>query len=503
MSAATAPVEEVDVLIIGAGISGIGAGRYLTTELPQKTFTIVEARDVSGGTWELFKYPGIRSDSDLHTFGYEFKPWTDRQSIADAPRILDYLHETIAENGLTDKIRYGHKVISANWSSAGARWTVEIDRADGERIQITASWIFSGAGYYNYDEGFTPEFAGRDDFTGQIIHPQHWPEDLDYTGKKVVVIGSGATAVTILPSMAAKAGHVTMLQRTPTYIMPIPREDPFANLMRRILPEKPAYAISREKNIAQQRLVYEFAQRFPTLARKAIRTVNKKFLPKGYAVGEHFNPPYNPWDQRLCAVPNGDLFKTLREGSTSIVTDRITRFTEKGILLESGNELEADIIVTATGLNIQLLGGMDLYRDGEKIDMTKNVAFRGLMFSGVPNLAIAIGYTNSSWTLKVGLLCEYFCRVLAYMDASGYDAVEPVAPEGMQTRPLLDFGAGYVKRALDRLPQQGVDEPWTMSMNYYADRKSLRKVAVDESELHYSTSAGASEKKPTLTAVGA
>lgn len=484
------PVDTVDVLVIGAGISGIGAGHYLTTELPSKTFTIIEARDAAGGTWDLFRYPGIRSDSDLHTFGYEFKPWRDKQSIADAPRILSYLHEAIDEDGLAEHIRYGHRVVSAAWSSDESQWTVEIDRSeDNARIQIKASWIFCGSGYYRYDEGFTPHFEGRDRFRGQIIHPQHWPEDLEYSGKRVVVIGSGATAVTLLPAMAEQAGHVTMLQRTPSYIMPIPREDAIANTLRRLLGDERGYQWARRKNIAQQRLVFTFCQRFPKAARRVIRSVNAKFLPAGFPVDEHFNPPYDPWDQRLCAVPNGDLFKTIREGKTSVVTDRIATFTENGILLESGRELEADIIVTATGLNLQLLGGMELSVDGEPVALPDHVVYRGLMLDGVPNLAMAIGYTNSSWTLKVGLLCEYLCKLIGYMDEHGYAAVRAEADPAMETKPVLDFAAGYVKRALADLPKQGIEGPWTMSMNYYEDQRRLRSGELVDDNLRFTTTA--------------
>ncbi|AZG46500.1 flavin-containing monooxygenase [Gordonia insulae] len=478
--------ERVDVLIVGAGISGIGAARYLTTEHPAKSFTIVEGRAAAGGTWDLFRYPGIRSDSDLHTFGYEFKPWTDKQAIADAPRILDYLHETIDENGLTDHIRYQHRVVSAAWSSEDARWLVEIDRTDtGERTRISAGWIFCGSGYYDYDEGFTPEFEGRERFQGQIVHPQHWPEDLDYAGKRVVVIGSGATAVTLLPAMADDAEHVTMLQRTPTYIIPLPREDAIANALKKILGDKRGYALTRQKNVAQQRLLFELCQRFPSVARRMIRKINASQLPEGYPVDTHFNPPYNPWDQRLCVVPDSDLFRTLRKGKASIVTDRIASFTETGILLESGAELEADIIVTATGLNIKIIGGIDLTVDGRPVSMPDTVVYRGMMLSGVPNFALAIGYTNASWTLKIGLLCEYFCKLLTYLDAHGYDSVWAVADPAMPTRPLLDFGAGYVQRALETLPKQGPEAPWVMSMSYYTDRRLLRGDVADE-HLHFS-----------------
>lgn len=473
--------DRVDVLIIGAGISGIGAARYLRTEHPAKTFTVVEARSAPGGTWDLFRYPGVRSDSDLQTFGYEFKPWTDKQAIADAPRILDYLHETIDENGLSDHIRYQHRVVSASWASDDARWLVSIDRADsGERIHISARWIFCGSGYYDYDEGFTPDFAGRERFQGQIVHPQHWPEDLDYTDKRVVVIGSGATAVTLLPAMAERAAHVTMLQRTPTYIIPLPREDVIANFLRKVLGDKRGYALTREKNVAQQRLAFELSVRFPSLARRAIRKINQFQLPKGYPVDTHFNPPYNPWDQRLCVVPDSDLFRAIRSGKASIVTDRIDRFTDTGVLLASGEELEADIIITATGLNMKLIGGVELSVDGRVVSLPDSVVYRGMMLSGVPNFALAVGYTNASWTLKIGMLCRRFCKLLAYMDSHGYDSVWAVADPSMPTRPLLDFAAGYVQRSLDTFPKQGLKAPWVMSMSYYTDRRLLRGDVTDD-----------------------
>jgi monooxygenase len=473
--------DTVDVLIIGAGISGIGAARYLRTEHPGRSLAIVEAREAAGGTWDLFRYPGIRSDSDLHTFGYEFKPWTDRQAIADAPRILDYLHETIEENALAPYIRYQHRVVAASWSSDDALWSVSVERTDtGERIGINARWIFCGSGYYDYDEGFSPDFAGQERFRGQIIHPQHWPEHLDYAGKRVVVIGSGATAVTLLPAMAEEAAHVTMLQRTPTYIIPLPREDAIANTLKKVFGDKRGYALTRQKNVAQQRILFELCQRFPKVARRLIRKINESQLPAGYPVDEHFNPPYNPWDQRLCVVPDADLFRTLRSGAASIVTDRIDSFTEDGILLESGQELEADVIVTATGLNIKIIGGIDLSVDGEPVSLPDTVVYRGMMLSGVPNFALAIGYTNASWTLKIGLLCEYFCKLLAHMDSHGHDAVWAVADPSMPTRPLLDFGAGYVQRALDTLPKQGPEAPWVMSMSYYTDRRLFRGSVVDD-----------------------
>ncbi|GAA4388755.1 flavin-containing monooxygenase [Tsukamurella soli] len=496
MSNTDTVVEHLDVAIIGAGISGLGAARYLSVEHPDRTFAILEGRAASGGTWDLFRYPGIRSDSDLHTFGYEFAPWRDRQSIADADRILDYLRSTACDAGVDTAVRYHHRVMAAHWSSADARWTLDIERTDtGERTRLTANWVFGATGYYRYDEGFTPEFAGREDFQGTIVHPQHWPEDLDYAGKRVIVIGSGATAVTLVPAMARTAAHVIMLQRTPTYIMPVPREDVIAIALRRFLGEERGYALTRRKNIAQQRGIWLFCQRFPKLARRIIRSVNAKRLPEGFPVDEHFNPPYNPWDQRLCAVPDGDLFKAIRNGSASVVTDRIATFTAAGVRLESGRELEADIIVTATGLNLQILGGMSLTVDGEPVTLSDTVVHRGTMFSGVPNLAIAIGYTNSSWTLKVGLLCEYFCKLLRHMDETGVDTAWAEADPGMETRPLLDFGAGYVQRSLDRLPKQGTAAPWLMSKGYQEDCRLLRDGEVADRHLHFAASAALKQRE--------
>ncbi|MDL9935425.1 NAD(P)/FAD-dependent oxidoreductase [Gordonia sp. ABSL1-1] len=495
------PPTTVDVLIIGAGISGIGAARYLHTELPSKTFTIIEARDAAGGTWDLFRYPGIRSDSDLLTFGYEFKPWRDEQAIADADRILAYLHETIEENGLTEQIRYRQRVVSASWSSATSQWTVQIEHTEtGRRSTILAGWIFAGSGYYRYDEGYTPDFVGVDRFPGPVIHPQHWPEDLDYAGQRIVVIGSGATAVTLLPALAEQAEHVTMLQRTPSYVLPIPREDALANAARKYLGDERGYVLARGKNILQQRLLFEFCQRFPKAARKMIRGVNAKFLSDDFPVDEHFNPPYDPWDQRLCFVPDGDMFRTIRSGKASVVTDRIATFTEKGLLLESGRELEADIIVTATGLNLRLLGGVALDVDGDPVNLPDHVIYRGIMLDGVPNFAMAIGYTNSSWTLKVGLLCEYFCKLLDHMDAHGYRSVTPQRDPGMATRPALAFGAGYVQRSLADLPKQGVDGPWTMSMSYFEDRKRLRKGDIVDRFLRFGRGATRDDAEVSATA---
>jgi len=498
-----APVEHVDVLIVGAGISGIGAAYYLQAEQPAKTYAILEARAASGGTWDLFRYPGIRSDSDLHTFGYEFKPWEDEQAIAGGDKILAYLRETAAENGIDAMVRFHHKVLGAAWSSDAARWVVEVERVDtGERLALSCSWLFCAGGYYRYDEGFTPRFDGREQFRGQIVHPQHWPEDLDYRGKRVVVIGSGATAVTLVPAMAGAAAHVTMLQRSPSYIMPVPSKDVIANALKKVFGNERGYAITRRKNVAQQRAVYRFCQRYPGAARRLIRYVNAKRLPEGYPVDEHFNPAYDPWDQRLCAVPDGDLFTALRNGSASVVTDRIGTLTEAGIRLESGREIDADIIITATGLNLQAFGGITLSVDGRPVHLRDTVAYKGMMVSDVPNFAFMIGYTNSSWTLKVGLVCEHFCRLLAHMDTHGYDICRPqVDDPTMARRPLLDFAAGYVQRSVDQLPRQGDRPPWSMSMDYEADVRQLRNAPVSHENLRFA--AGSSTAAPAEMAVSA
>ncbi|MDG4823844.1 NAD(P)/FAD-dependent oxidoreductase [Asanoa sp. WMMD1127] len=478
-------VEHFDVLIVGAGISGIGAGRYLKTSLPGKTFAILEARGASGGTWDLFRYPGTRSDSDLHTFGYAFKPWRDEEAIASAPRILAYLRETATENGLDPHIRYHHRVRAAAFDSGTALWTVTVD-VSGEPVTFTARWLFCAGGYYRYDEGFTPRFEGQERFRGAIVHPQHWPEDLDYAGKRVVVVGSGATAVTIVPAMAGTAAHVTMLQRTPTYILSVPARDALGNALKKYLGPEKGYAWTRRKNIATQRWIWRFCQRHPERARRLIRWFNARQLPEGYPVDEHFRPPYNPWDQRLCLVPDGDLFTSIRDGSAEVVTDRIETFTEHGIRLASGRELPADVIVTATGLNVQALAGVTLTVDGTPVNIPDTIAYKGMMLSGVPNFAFVVGYTNSSWTLKVGLLCEHFCLLLAHMDKHGYEICRPdPADPAMPTRPFLDFGAGYIRRVIDQLPRQGDRLPWLTSMNYHTDVKLLRADRVTDPELHF------------------
>ncbi|MEO6091069.1 MAG: alpha/beta fold hydrolase, partial [Umezawaea sp.] len=409
--------------------------------------------------------------------------------IADADRILAYLRDTAAEHSIDREVRLHHKVLGASWSSEHARWTVDVERTDtGQRTTLTCGWLFGGSGYYRYDEGFTPHFDGRERFRGTIVHPQQWPEGLDYAGKRVVVVGSGATAVTIVPAMAGPAAHVTMLQRTPTYILPLPKADAVANLLRKVFGADRGYALTRRKNVAQQRAIWLFCRKYPKAARRLFRWINTKQLPEGYPVDEHFNPPYDPWDQRLCVVPDGDLFRVLRSGDASIVTDRITTFTERGLLLASGRELEADVVVTATGLNVQAFGGIALSVDGADVHLPEKVAYKGMMLSGVPNFAYAVGYTNSSWTLKVGLLCEHFCRLLKHMDTHGYAECRPeVADPAMPTRPFLNFGAGYIARVVDQLPRQGDRMPWLTSMDYQSDVKLLRTGSVTDPELHFSS----------------
>lgn len=480
-------VEQFDVVIIGAGISGIGAATYFTRELPGKSVAVLEGRDNIGGTWDLFRYPGIRSDSDLHTFGYEFKPWRHETAIADGHLIREYLQETVQENGLTDKIRFRHKVVKAEWSSEDSTWTLTVEATDPDgratTKQIRTGWVFAATGYYRYDQGYAPEFAGSEDFDGLIVHPQHWPEDLDYSGKKVVIIGSGATAVTMVPAMLkgeGSAAHVTMLQRTPTYIASMPRIDKVALLLTKLLGEKRGYAATRFKNIWLERGQVLFLRRFPKTGRRLIRADNVKRLPKGYDVDKHFNPPYNPWDQRLCLAPDGDFFDVIKAGDADVVTDKIVRFTPTGILLESGQELEADIIVTATGLNMQVFSGMPIVVDGRDIDITESFSYRGMLLSGIPNWAMAVGYTTSSWTLKISLMCRYFIDLIKHMDAHGYIEAVPVAEAGMESRPVMDLQSGYAQRGAKVIPKQGASAPWRMALSYQEDAKALRGPVFDE-----------------------
>jgi monooxygenase len=486
--APTAPPSHVDVLIVGSGISGIGMGCHLRRESPGKTFAILESREAIGGTWDLFRYPGIRSDSDLQTFGYAFKPWTQEKVIAPAPEILDYLRETVAEYRLAEQIHFGCRVVGANFATEDARWTVQVRGAGGEEREITCSILFAATGYYNYEAGFMPQFPGVERFAGQLIHPQHWPEDLDYAGKQVVVIGSGATAVTLVPAMAPTAGHVTMLQRSPTYVVSLPARDPVITGLKKVMSEQRAFTIARALNIRRQAVFFDLSKRFPQMMRRIIRAQTKAQLPGDCPVDVHFKPKYNPWDERVCVVPDGDLFKALRRGSASIVTDHIKTFTPSGIELASGETLAADIVISATGLNVFLFGGMELSVDGSAVDLSETVAFKAMMLSGIPNFAFAIGYTNASWTLKVDLVCEHVGRLLAHLDATGTDTFVPVQEGPLTLRPLMDFQAGYVQRAVALFPKQATAEPWTVSMSYATDRKRLVEGPVTDPALRFSTS---------------
>ena len=479
-------LTEVDVLIIGAGISGIGAGCHLRRQCPNQSLVIIEARADLGGTWDLFKYPGIRSDSDLFTFGYDFRPWKEDKAIADGASIKRYIEDTAREYALFPHIYFNHRVHDLNWSSSQQRWQVTIRSADGSECVVLARWVFNAAGYYRYDQGHRPDFPGEQDFNGLIVHPQQWPDDLNYTDKKVVVIGSGATAVTLVPAMAERAAHVTLLQRTPSYVLPVPESSVLSRKLKPLLGESLTFALVRRFNIAKQRWVYQFCQKHPQRARKFIRWLNKKVLPEGYPVDEHFNPPYNPWEQRLCAVPGGDLFKVISAQQASMVTDHIEQFTSTGITLRSGKQLDADIIVTATGLNLAPLGGLQPRIDGQPVSLSDCLVYKGMLLSGIPNLTIAVGYTSSSWTLKIGLLCEHFTRLLNYMTEHNYVTCLPQAEDGLTTEPLLNFGAGYVQRSLDLMPKQAARFPWSMSWNYTDDVKIFRQGKVNDPALLFS-----------------
>ncbi len=476
------PPEHVDVMIVGAGLSGVGAACHLQRSCPGKSFAILEAREAIGGTWDLFRYPGIRSDSDMFTLGYSFRPWPGDESIADGPSILRYVRETARDHRVEEKIRFGHRVVAAQWSSADARWTVRAQHGDsGEDVLFTCSFLYCCTGYYRYDEGYSPSFPGAERFAGQIVHPQRWPEDLDYEGKRVVVIGSGATAVTLVPAMAARAEHVTMLQRSPTYIVSLPAIDPLAGVLRRRLPAKIAATALRWKNVALTMLSFNISRRAPKLARKLLRRGVVSRLPADYDVDTHFSPAYNPWQQRLCLVPDGDLFKAVSSGSASVVTDRIDTFTEGGIKLASGAELPADIIVSATGLNLLMLGGLELSLDGAPVEMAKQVGYKGMMLCGIPNMAFTVGYTNASWTLKADLVADYVCRLLRYMDEHRYAMCTPQGPDpAAPTEPMIDLQAGYVLRSLDVLPRQGTTAPWRLHQNYFMDLRLLKRGSVDD-----------------------
>ncbi|HEX5225087.1 MAG TPA: NAD(P)/FAD-dependent oxidoreductase [Solirubrobacteraceae bacterium] len=490
------------MLIVGAGLSGIGAACHLQMDCPDRSYTILEARSASGGTWDLFRYPGIRSDSDMFTLGYRFRPWREKKSIADGPSILRYVRETASEHGVDANIRYNRRAIAARFSTADARWTVDVeDTETGAVQQLTCSFLFGNTGYYRYDEGFSPEFPGSERFQGEIVHPQHWPEDLDYAGKRVVVIGSGATAVTLVPAMAEDAEHVTMLQRSPSYVLSLPGSDPIAGLLRDVLPPRLLYPLIRWKNVTLATLMYKLCRRRPQLMRNLLRKGVAARLPEGYDVDAHFSPSYLPWDQRLCLVPDGDLFTTISRGDATVVTDRIETFTERGIRLESGRELEADVIVTATGLNLLMLGGIELSVDGAAVAPGETVGYKGIMLSGVPNMALTVGYTNASWTLKGDLAADYVCRLLNHMRDRGYAIATPTMPSAsLARRPFLDLKSGYVQRSEHLMPKQVDKDPWQLHQNYVRDLRALRHGPLEDEGIEFTRARPDRRDEPVLAA---
>jgi cation diffusion facilitator CzcD-associated flavoprotein CzcO len=483
--------EHVDVLIVGAGLSGVGAACRLRQRCPGKTFAVLEARGAIGGTWDLFRFPGIRSDSDMFTLSYPFRPWSGAQAIVAGASILDYVRDTAREHGIQPNIRFRHRVVGADWSSDDARWTVEVERGDtGETVQMTCGFLFTCTGYYRYDEGYTPEFEGVERFGGEIVHPQFWPDDVDHGGKRVVVIGSGATAVTLIPALAERAAHVTMLQRSPSYILSLPAVDPLAGLLGHVLPSRLAYSLVRWKNMRLALAIFNFSRRRPAAMRRLLRMLLARKLPAGFDVDTHFNPRYEPWDQRMCIVPDGDLFDAIGAGRVSVVTDRIETLTETGIALASGAELEADLIVTATGLQMVPFGGIRLVVDGSEIDVGAALAYRGMQISGVPNMAFAFGYTNQSWTLGSDLTSEMVCRLLQHMDRRGYSVCTPRNHDPAITGvPFADLTSGYVRRAIDQFPKQGTRDPWQREQHHVRNRRSLRRDPVEDPALEFSRAA--------------
>ncbi|GAA0732121.1 flavin-containing monooxygenase [Sphingomonas japonica] len=471
--------EHFDVVIVGAGISGIGAGYHLKTRAPDRSYAIFEGRGAIGGTWDLFRYPGVRSDSDMFTLGYRFKPWTGAKSITDGASILEYLGEAARENGIDRHIRFRHRIVAADWSTLDATWTVTVEH-EGRRSQVTCSFLYMCTGYYNYAKGYTPDFAGSDSFAGTIVHPQFWPEALDYAGKRVVVIGSGATAVTLIPELAKSAVHVTMLQRSPSYVVALPSEDAMARVLRRILPARAAYHAIRWRNVGIGLISFNFMRRKPAKAKQRLIGWVRDRLNPGYDVATHFTPSYNPWDQRLCVVPDGDLFDAINAGRAAVVTDRIARFVPEGIALESGDTLAADIVVTATGLDLQLMSDIPLTVDGARVDASQSINYKGMMFSDIPNLALSFGYTNASWTLKADLTAGYVARLLNTMRARGMRQVTPRVTGMIAAEPFLDFSSGYVERGISRFPRQGDKAPWRVHQNYARDMMALRFGSIDE-----------------------
>ena len=486
--------EQFDVIIVGAGLSGVGAAYHLQKNCPDRSFAILEAREAIGGTWDLFRYPGIRSDSDMHTLGYDFRPWTKAKAIADGPSIREYIQETAQEYGIDRRIRFGQRVKSAAWSTEDAAWTLEIEQA-GERRQLRCNFLYMCSGYYDYAKGHAPVFAGTERFAGRIVHPQFWPADLDYAGKKVVVIGSGATAVTLVPEMAKQAAHVTMLQRSPTYVVSRPAEDGLANRLRAMLPAKAAYGVTRWKNVLFGMLFYNLARKRPERTKERLLGMVREHLGPDYDVQTHFTPRYNPWDQRLCLVPDADLFDAIKRGDASVVTDTIDTFTATGIKLASGAEIAADVVVTATGLELALMGGATFSIDGRSVRLADSLQYKGMMFSDVPNLAFTFGYTNASWTLKADLVARYVCRLLNAMRRKGVRQATPRIGDAMiAPQPFADFSSGYIQRAIDNLPRQGDRKPWRLNQNYALDVMALRFGSI-ENAMEFSNPVGVSREE--------
>ena len=471
------------MVVVGAGLSGIGAGYRLQTECPERSYVILEARDAIGGTWDLFRYPGVRSDSDMYTLGYPFRPWRGAESLADGASVLKYVRDTAKRYRIEEKIRYRTKVVGADWSSERARWTITVEQGaapgEAERRTLTCDFLYSCAGYYDYDRGYTPDFPGVEDYRGTLVHPQFWPEDLDYAGRRVVVIGSGATAVTLVPALAADAGHVTMLQRSPTWISPLPGRDRLADRLRAVLPPKAAHRIIRAKNIAFNVAVYQFCRRRPEAARKLFTKLATRALKDEALVREHFTPAYNPWDQRVCAARDADFFRALRSGRAEVVTDHVERFVPEGVRLKSGQVLPADVVITATGLRLLAFGGIAPRVDGVEVPLAEQFVWRGAMVTGIPNFAVCIGYTNASWTLRGDLTSRLVCKVLNHMAARGYSSVVPVPDGSLRERPLLDLTSGYIQRSVQEFPRAGHRSPWRVRQNYILDAATTMRTDLD------------------------
>lgn len=484
-------MEHLDVLVVGAGLSGIAAAHHLQATSPWASYAIFEARDGIGGTWDLFRYPGIRSDSDMFTLGYSFRPWDGAKAIAAGEDILQYIKDTAAAEGIDQKIRFRHRITRADWSTDDACWHVTAERTDtGETVELTAGFVFSCSGYYRYDRGYLPDFAGMDRFGGAIVHPQEWPEDLDVTGKQVVVIGSGATAITLVPSLAPQAGHVTMLQRSPTYVIGLPTTDPLADAMRKLLPTKVSGPLIRWQHALVSQGMYRLSKRRPALIKRMLRKGLERSLPAGYDIDTHFTPTYDPWDQRLCVVADGDLFTEIKRGRASVVTDRIATFDETGLQLESGEHLDADIIITATGLDLLFIGGIELTVDGEKVDPTTRLTYKGMMLEDVPNFALALGYTNASWTLKAELTCDYVCRLVNELHTTGNRQCTPVnVGAKVSAEPVLNLTSGYIARAADRLPKQGSAFPWQVHQSYLADYRAMKRKPIVDGVMQFTNRA--------------